>query len=145
MFRFVSSGETLTAELNANITAASAWVHITSTGATKPSENENKSKIYFALVLQSFTELNNNITKLEQALKAETKARTEADLVLANYIARTNNLLREKSILEHDVERIDHAHSLLYNCQVCFDTAVITLRTYGYMLGMYRYNNAFEW
>ena len=115
MFRFVSNEEALTPELDTSITAASAWVHIVPAGSTKPLENAG------AVVLESFSDLKKSIAILEQRLNEETKARTEADLVLANHVAQINNLLRKKHILERNIDRIDHANSLLYNCQVCFE------------------------
>ena len=115
MFRFVSSDETLTPEFETNITAASAWVHITPTGTKKPERNAG------AMVIQSFLDINERLAGLEHKLKEEKQARTEADLVLANHVSQINNLLREKRILERDADRIDHAHSLLYYCQVCFE------------------------
>lgn len=128
MFRFVSSEEVLTPELEAQVTAASAWARVVPTGAAKP---ENSAG---ALVLQSFADINSRISMLEQRLAEEVKARTEGDLVIANHVARTNNLLREKRILERDVERLDHAHTLLYQCQVCIDRQrTIRLSPCGHM------------
>lgn len=124
MFRFVSSEEALTPELEANITAASAWVQITPTGAVKPGSNVAAG----ALVIQSFSDLNNRIAMLENKLSEETRARTEADarlseadLVLANHIAHTNNLLRENDILKRNVGQVEQANTLLHQCQICFE------------------------
>ena len=122
MFRFVSSEENLTHELETSITAASAWAHITPTGTAKPVSNAG------ALVIQSFYDLNNRIVALEHKLDEETRARTEAntrlneaDLVLANHVAQINNLLRDNGMLKRNINQVEHANTLLYQCQVCFE------------------------
>lgn len=122
MFRFVSSEEALTPELETNITAASAWVHITPTGAVKPEGNVG------ALIIQSFSDLNNRIVTVENRLDDEKRLRMEADaklgetnLVLANHIAQINNLLRENNILKRNAEQVEQANTLLHQCQICFE------------------------
>jgi glutaminase len=122
MLRFVSSEEALTPELETSITAASAWVHLVHAGRVKPDNNAG------ALVIQSFTNTNNEIAALKKEvnilkreLQNERSIRSEADLVLANNMAHINNIMREKQILERNVERVDHANTLLYYCQVCFE------------------------
>lgn len=115
MFRFVTSEEALTSDLEEQITGASAWVQVTPTRTRKPAENAG------ALVLGSFSELAKKINVLEQQLKAEAKNREESDLVLAANISEIKNLMREKGIIEKERERIDYAHTLIHNCIVCFD------------------------
>ena len=126
MFHFVSAPESLTPELENSITAASAWVQISTTGAAKPDSNAG------ALVLDSFYDLKKEVaelrrrledktSELRKRLEDETRARANADLILANYIAQTNNLLRDNNILVRRVSRIEDAHSVLYYCQICFD------------------------
>lgn len=122
MFRFVSSEEVLTPELETDITAASAWAHIVPTGTTKPVANAG------ALVIQSFSELNNRITAQdrriatqEHKLNEEIKARTEADLIIANHVAQINNLLKENGMLKRNVGQVEHANTLMYQCQICFE------------------------
>ena len=115
MFHFVSSPEILTPELETSIANASAWAQVIPTGQTKPDNNVG------ALVLESFSHIKENITKLEEKLHAETKAREESDMVLAHNIAKLNNLLVENGILQHENNRIYDANSIMYNCTVCMD------------------------
>ena len=123
MFHFVShKAETLTPELEKQITDSKAWAHIVPAGNTKPATNAG------AFVLQSYTELNtkvnilgHTVSELEAELKKEKQKREESDLILANQISQINNLMKEKNIITRNKERIDHAHTLLYYCQVCFE------------------------
>jgi pyrimidine deaminase RibD-like protein len=115
MFHFVSSPEILTPELEVSISNASAWAQVTPTGSTKPGNNVG------ALVLESFSHIKESINKLEEKLHAETKAREESDMVLAQNIAKLNNLLIENGILQQENSRIHDANSVLYNCTVCMD------------------------
>lgn len=115
MFHFVSSPEVLTPELEASIANASAWAQVIPTGQTKPSDNVG------ALVLESFSHIKESITKLEEKLHAETKAREESDMVLAQNIAKLNNVLVDNGILQQENRRIHDANSVLYNCTVCMD------------------------
>jgi pyrimidine deaminase RibD-like protein len=115
MFHFVSSPEVLTPELETSIANASAWAQVIPTGQTKPSNNVG------ALVLESFSHIKEDIIKLEERLHAETKAREESDMVLAQNIAKLNNLLAENGILQQENNRIHDANSVLYNCTVCMD------------------------
>ena len=116
MFYFVSSeAETLTPELEKQITESKAWAHVIPAGNKKPATNAG------AIVLQSFTELSTKVNILETELKKEKQKREESDLVLANQISQINNLLREKDIITRDKKRLNQAHTLLYYCQVCFE------------------------
>jgi hypothetical protein len=116
MLCFVShEAETLTPELEKQITDSNAWAHVVPAGNIKPATNAG------AFVLQSYTELNTKVNILETELKKEKQKREESDLILANQISQINNLLKEKDIITRDNERIDHAHTLLYYCQVCFE------------------------
>lgn len=126
MFHFVSSPEVLTPELETSIANASAWAQVIPTGRTKPGSNVG------ALVLESFSSIKENINKLEEKLHAEAKAREESDMVLAQNIAKLNNLLVENGILRQENSRIPSlmalrpaslhdANSVLYNCTVCMD------------------------
>jgi len=112
MLRFVSSLESLTQDVEVAATAASAWVQVIPTGAVKPESNAG------AMVLESFSGLKKDFTKLEQKLQAETKTREESDIVLAQYIAKINNLLVENNILKQETNKIHDANSVLYNCIV---------------------------
>ena len=97
MFHFVSSeAETLTPELEKQITESKAWAHVIPAGNKKPATNAG------AIVLQSFTELSTKVNILEKELKKEKQKREESDLVLANQISQINNLLREKDIITRD-------------------------------------------
>lgn len=111
MFRFVSSEEALTPQLEEQITTPQAWVEITQTGPKKA------EKYIGALVLDSFSKYR----RIRNYLNNEKKARKETDLVLANYVSIINNVLKEKNIIENENKRIDRAHTLLYCCQVCFE------------------------
>ena len=71
MFHFVSNPETLTPELEASIANAYAWAQVIPTGQTKPRNTVG------ALVLESFSQIKEDIIKLEERLHAETKAREE--------------------------------------------------------------------
>ena len=124
MFHFVSSPEVLTPELETSIANASAWAQVIPTGQTKPGSNVG------ALVLESFSSIKDNINKLEEKLHAEAKAREEFDMVLAQNIAKLNNLLVDSGILQQENSRIPSlmalrpaslhdANSVLYNCTVC--------------------------
>lgn len=115
MLRFVSSLESLTQDVEVAATAASAWVQVIPTGAVKPESNAG------TMVLESFSGLKKDFTKLEQKLQAETKTREESDIVLAQYIAKINNLLVENNILKQKTNKIHDANSVLYNCIVCMD------------------------
>jgi len=116
MYHFVShQTETLTPELEKQITDSSAWARVVPVGRTKPLTNAG------AFVLQSYADLNNKVNCLEVDLKKEKKMREEYDLILANQISQINNLLKDKNIMAKDSERISQAHTLLYYCQVCFE------------------------
>jgi len=129
MLRFVSSLESLTQDVEVAATAASAWVQVIPTGAVKPESNAG------AMVLESFSGLKKDLTKLEHKLQAEAKTREESDIVLAQYIAKINNLLVENNILKpvplsrpgwshllpQETNKIHDANSVLYNCIVCMD------------------------
>ena len=94
MFHFVShEAETLTPELEKQITDSNAWAHIVPAGNIKPATNAG------AFVLQSYTELNTKVNILETELKKEKQKREEFDLILANQISQINNLLKEKTYL----------------------------------------------
>ncbi|WP_147452681.1 hypothetical protein, partial [Corallococcus praedator] len=78
-------------------------------------------------MLESFSSIKENINKLEEKLHAEAKAREESDMVLAQNIAKLNNLLVENGILRQENSRIPSlmalrpaslhdANSVLYNC-----------------------------
>ncbi len=126
MFHFVSSPEILTPELEVSIANASAWAQVIPTGQTKPESHVG------ALVLESFSHFKENINKLEEKLHVETKSREESDMVLAQNIAKLNNLLVENGILRQENSRIPSlmalrlaslhdANSVPYNCTVCMD------------------------
>lgn len=115
MFRFISSPEALTSELEHQITDADAWAHIIPTGNSKPGSNAG------ALVLESYSKLKENVAELERKIQIETRTREESDVVLAQHIAKVENLLVEKNILRQETERIHDANSVLYNCVVCMD------------------------
>lgn len=127
MFHFVSEGEVLTPKLEADITAASAWVQIVPTHAIKPWQNAG------ALVSESMSELRLDIDGIMVQLDEERTARarlekkvyreankTESQILsLANHISEIKNLMREKDKLKKDLVKMDNAHSLLYYCNVC--------------------------
>ena len=116
MFHFVShEAETLTPELEKQITDSNAWAHVVPAGNIKPATNAG------AFVLQSYTALSTRVNILETELKKEKQKRAESDLILANQVSQINNLLKEKNIITQDNERINQAHTLLYYCQVCFE------------------------
>ncbi len=117
-------------------TSAEAWVQVVRTGVVKPVQGAG------ALVLESFSGIKNSVQQLEQRLDAETAARhtleqrldeetatrqaavkrlEEFNLVLANYMAEMQNLMKEKDILTRDKDRIYQAQSILNDCQVCMD------------------------
>ena len=73
------------------------------------------------MLLESFSSIKENINKLEEKLHAEAKTREESDMVLAQNIAKLNNLLVENGILRQENSRIHDASSVLYNCTVCMD------------------------
>ena len=107
MFCFVShEAETLTPELEKQITDLNAWAHVVPAGNIKPATNAG------AFVLQSYAELNTKVNILETELKKEKQKREESDLVLANQISQINNILTEKDIITRDKERINQAHKL---------------------------------
>ncbi len=115
MFHFVSSPETLTPELERSISDASAWAHVSPTGHIKPNSNAG------ALVTDSFSSLKTTVDGFKRELRAEAKMREEHDMVLAQHIARIENLLVEKGVLKQETERLHNANSVLYNCMVCMD------------------------
>ncbi len=97
MFCFVShEAETLTPELEKQITDSNAWAHVVPAGNIKPATNAG------AFVLQSYAELNTKVNILETELKKEKQKREESDLILANQISQINNLLKEKDIITRD-------------------------------------------
>ena len=84
------------------------------------------------MLLESFSHIKDNINKLEEKLHAEAKAREEFDMVLAQNIAKLNNLLVDNGILQQENSRIPSlmalrpaslhdANPVLYNCSVCMD------------------------
>ena len=81
MFCFVShEAETLTPELEKQITDSNAWAHVVPAGNIKPATNAG------AFVLQSYTDLYTKVNTLETEIKKEKQKREESDLVLANQI-----------------------------------------------------------
>lgn len=128
MFHFISSQEVLTPELEHQITNASAWAQVIPTENTKPSSNVG------ALVSESFSELKKSVADLERRLRIETQTRDESNIVLAQHIARIENLLVENKIIKQEKERIHDANSVLYNCVVCMDRQrTIRLEPCGHM------------
>lgn len=89
MFHFVSSHEALTPELEQSITEASAWAQVNPTGNVKPTINAG------ALVLESFSSLKEKIAELERKLHIETRTREESDVVLAQHMAKIENILSD--------------------------------------------------
>lgn len=123
MFHFVSSLEPLTPDLETEITAASAWVQITPTHTQKPTENAG------ALILESFSQLKNDIKELkesvkalseqhnvmQQQLKAEAAARKEFDLIISCHVGKIKSILQEKSILEREHNILSQANNAASN------------------------------
>ena len=115
MFHFVSSPEVLTPELEQSISNASAWARIIPTGSAKPDSNTG------ALVVESFSSLKTAVDELKHDLRAEARKREECDMVLAQHVARIENILVENNFLKQETERIHDANSVLYNCMICMD------------------------
>ncbi len=115
MFHFVSSPEVLTPELEQSISNASAWARIIPTGNTKPDSNTG------ALVTESFSSLKTAVDELKHELREEARKREEYDMVLAQHVARIENILVENNVLKQETERIHDANSVLYNCMICMD------------------------
>lgn len=115
MFRYVSSLEALTPQLEESISNASAWVQVVPTGQVKPSNNAG------ALITESFSNLKASVDRLEHMLHKGEKTRDEQDMILAQHIAKIENLLSDKKVLIRENERVHDANSVLYNCMVCMD------------------------
>ena len=123
IMHLVTAHEQMTPELEAQISAASAWAHITPTGPVKPTDSQNQR----ALITSTFTDLERKVTELAlrldeeersrrqlaERLMEEERRRAEADLVLANHAAHTNNILRERRLLTGRLEQLESAHTLI--------------------------------
>ena len=114
MFRFVSSLEAL---VPASITGAE--------GGTGADSNAG------ALVLE---QIRSSVAVFEHQLQVEARAREESNMILAQRIAKINNLLNEKGILKQKTNMIHDANSMLYNCTVCMEKQrIMCLEPCGHM------------
>ena len=128
MLRFGATREPITPESEEQTTTAPARAQTIPTGAVTPQNNQG------AVVLESITELtiqvyelSQQVSKLSQGREEEGTRRIElekrleeADLVIANHVALTNNMLREYGMLQRGPDQIESAHTLLHQCQVCY-------------------------
>jgi hypothetical protein len=125
-YRIITEMNDLTSDTEQKITDANAWASIIRTGAVKPTEGEIGALIPHTWK-NMMDEVDVRIAKqqaiFKKELDVERQEREQADLIIASQVAKINNLLREKDIIQTERDRLDDAHSILHYCQVCFERA----------------------
>jgi hypothetical protein len=125
-YRIITEMNDLTSETEKKITDANVWASIIRTGAVKPTEGE-----IGALISHTWKNMMDEVDAriaeqqaiFKKELDIERQERVQADLIIASQVAKINNLLREKDIIQTERDRLDDAHSILHYCQVCFERA----------------------